>query len=515
MGDVLLKNQLKRRSARKKWNQKRASNQTRVSRRLDALRRLIDRASPTMQELASESGIELRELCANVDPQLGVVRSRMDIKPARRQIGPESLQWLDLRLRWGTSGADRIRQLICSNWHKRIRAVVNFLKKAKLDQHLDELTESDAVMVCRLVREGVSNAQVARLLGDMRFQSGWLQLGNDLLRHLEQAKCDLCSSPTPAGTRLCDDCHRSSSSFGTFSVLWKFAGASTGTDLLRWRNLMERACRAAAHEQFSDRTLAYLESRITKEIREPVDQLSVAYVLSLLPAAQACSTFNDPSIEDSESRRGRTDVSATNTIAARDDLTVGVFRPDGDGYYLQAFGEKGHVSATGTKGLHDIFRLIQKPLQRIPMPELAGGIALDPKHDTWGSSQPAFDEAAHSAILDKISELNWIIENPPSIEELQSAQDHLDELNAYLKKGHIPKSLIDGAAKGAVRNLNSGNDKLRSRISSRISAACEKLTNYKPVSFPKTASHFRSQIHAVDGYFFHYAPSPIMNWRID
>ena len=70
-----------------------------------------------------------------------------------------------------------------------------------------------------------------------------------------------------------------------------------------------------------------------------------------------------------------------------------VFRPDGDGYHLKGFGENGHVTAKGAKGLRDLYRLVQTPGVPVPMLELDAGLGAERLPGDAQSRQAVGDDA--------------------------------------------------------------------------------------------------------------------------
>lgn len=182
-----------------------------------------------------------------------------------------------------------------------------------------------------------------------------------------------------------------------------------------------------------------------------------------------------------------------------------VFRPDGDGYFLRGFGEEGHFSVNGAKGLHDLFRLIQSPGVPVPMLELEAGRGVKQAEGDGRSRQPIADAETLKQISDKRNEL---------IAEIESAENYLerDELQAELDKLETSASKLVGL-NGKSRNLNANNlNRMKSNISGRIKTACK---NIEP-SFPKLAQHFRDTTGSVDAAFYSYTPAfPDLKWDTD
>ncbi len=171
-----------------------------------------------------------------------------------------------------------------------------------------------------------------------------------------------------------------------------------------------------------------------------------------------------------------------------------VFRPDGDGYYLTGFGEAGHVTAKGAKGLHDLYRLVQTPGVPVPMIELDAGPGVERLPGDAQSRQPIGDGRTFADIAAKRRQLMADIEAADSDLERDELQTELGKLETEAKK-------MKGI-NGKARDLNNANNRLRSNIHGRIATACERM---KECQLPRLADHFANTCSA-DGAFYIYAP---------
>ena len=140
-----------------------------------------------------------------------------------------------------------------------------------------------------------------------------------------------------------------------------------------------------------------------------------------------------------------------------------VFRPDGDGYFVRGFGEQGHVTAKGAKGLHDIFRLVQSPGVPVPMLELDAGVGTQQLDGDSHSQQPVADSKTRQDITAKRKQLQADIDNADTEVERNESRAELETLDAEAVK-------LFGLA-GKPRDLNNPNDQLRPKLLKRKTTA--------------------------------------------
>ena len=184
-----------------------------------------------------------------------------------------------------------------------------------------------------------------------------------------------------------------------------------------------------------------------------------------------------------------------------------VFRPDGDGYFIKGFGEQGHFSAKGAKGLHDLYRVFQSPGFRVPMLELDAGPGVTQAEGDERSNQPMLDHDGFKNIAEKLRRLRVDIDgidstSPDSDMERGELVTKRDELLAELNK-------VRGKG-GKVRDLNASDlNRMKSNISGRIKTVCKQIEK----RYPLLSKHFRDTTGAVNGVFYVYTPGvPDMRW---
>jgi len=143
------------------------------------------------------------------------------------------------------------------------------------------------------------------------------------------------------------------------------------------------------------------------------------------------------------------------------------FRPDGDGYFIRGFGEKGHVTAKGAKGLHDIFRVVQSPGVPVPMLELDAGAGTKQLDGDSRSEQPVANSETRQDITAKRRQLQADIENADTDFERDESRKELETLEREAAK-------LFGLT-GKARDLNNPNDRLRAKLLGRKTRACKQM----------------------------------------
>jgi hypothetical protein len=157
------------------------------------------------------------------------------------------------------------------------------------------------------------------------------------------------------------------------------------------------------------------------------------------------------------------------TDAELGDKASFAFQPDGDGYFVRGFGERGHVTAKGVKGLHDIFRLVQTPGVLTPMLELDGGVGTNQLHGDRHSRQPVANCKTRRDIGLKRSQLVADIENADTDLERDELREELENLDAGTRSMY--------GLRGKARDLNNPTARLRAKLLARKSRACKHLMN--------------------------------------
>lgn len=181
-----------------------------------------------------------------------------------------------------------------------------------------------------------------------------------------------------------------------------------------------------------------------------------------------------------------------------------VFRPDGDGYFLKGFGEQGHFTAKGAKGLHDLFRLVQTPRVPVPMLELDAGPGVNRAEGDGQSRQPVADGETFKQLAAKRKQLKADIASAGSDMERAELETELAELDETAKRMR--------GLNGKPRDLNNPNDGLRSTIHKRLKRVYDKLRK----RMPRLVEHFDLSCGASDGDCFVYKPAALkMTWETD
>ncbi len=184
-----------------------------------------------------------------------------------------------------------------------------------------------------------------------------------------------------------------------------------------------------------------------------------------------------------------------------------VFRPDGDGYFLKGFGESGHVTAKGAKGLCDLFRLVQTPGKPVPMLELDAGPGVERAEGDGRSRQPIADGVTFQQLAAKRKQLKADIANANP--NTPDGQLELAETQAELDRVEVAAKGLKGL-NGTPRDLNNPNNRRRSNIHGRIETACKKL---KDAQLSRLADHFALTCSA-EGAFYVYTPGiPNLTWN--
>lgn len=178
-----------------------------------------------------------------------------------------------------------------------------------------------------------------------------------------------------------------------------------------------------------------------------------------------------------------------------------VFRPDGNGYFIRGLGEEGRVFAKGAKGLHDIFRLIQSASVPVPMLELDAGAGTKRLPGDSRSKQFVANQQTKQDIAAKRKQLQADLAKADSELERAELQDELDELNTEATK-------LFGIG-GKPRDLNDPTGRLRSKLLSRITTACQRM---KDEGLKELGSHFDLTIGSEGGCLVYRPSLPNIIW---
>lgn len=179
-----------------------------------------------------------------------------------------------------------------------------------------------------------------------------------------------------------------------------------------------------------------------------------------------------------------------------------VFCPNGDGYYIEAFDESGHVPIKDAKGLHDIFRLIQSPDTPVEMHELQFGGPVELLPGEKREEQEIADAETVKRLKAEKTRLRCEIESADNEAERADSQRRLDEVTAEGRK------MFDRF--GRPRNMNAPWDRPRSAIRKRLNKAYEAMAIG---GIQKLAVHLKPTIKAMgDSYIYRPGDNP-PEWR--
>jgi hypothetical protein len=183
-----------------------------------------------------------------------------------------------------------------------------------------------------------------------------------------------------------------------------------------------------------------------------------------------------------------------------------VFAPDGDGYYIAGFGERGHLSAKACKGLNQLYRLVQSPGEPVPMLELLGcadepRFALD-QH----TKQPAIDGAELQRLRQRLADARCDLESAKADGNTVEEEHCLEEIEAV--EPALQKLVGMG---GKPRDLNNPLGKWRATIWGSIKRAVAKMHGLNS-PMKELANHFDAAISSETGSFI-YRQANAEKWR--
>jgi hypothetical protein len=190
--------------------------------------------------------------------------------------------------------------------------------------------------------------------------------------------------------------------------------------------------------------------------------------------------------------------------------------PDGDGYFIRAFGESGNLSAERAKGLHQIFRLIQSPSTSVKKAVLINcNLSVRP-HKGRQELGLASLVGEHNSNEEASLQLGWSQQDVQDPEGLKRLGEEYSELKNRLDRANNEGNTVDAdiasqelkavteqiqaavGIRGRSRQLKSRSDNERSKINSSLKTAYTKLRN---AGLVRTAQHFEACIGA-DGIGF-------------
>lgn len=202
------------------------------------------------------------------------------------------------------------------------------------------------------------------------------------------------------------------------------------------------------------------------------------------------------------------------TEAAADDSGesehgVWIFTPETDGYRIVGFGEGGHLSAKGCKGLDQIFTLIQSPGVPVSMQTLVGADKDERLKADKHSPQDSADSPMLKQVAAKLREAR---------DELQAAEKSNDTVDANhcreeFEKWQAEWNKLTGKG-GEARDINNPFDKWRKRIHGTLATAYEKLRDAR---MTELATHFEAAIGSEGGvnYVYRSTIKPSPKWQTD
>jgi len=183
-----------------------------------------------------------------------------------------------------------------------------------------------------------------------------------------------------------------------------------------------------------------------------------------------------------------------------------IFRRDGDGWFVRAFGVEGHFKAS--RGFECLARLLAQSGVSAPLAYLAAedsGAAL--KFATTGQvAETVIDKEALKQYHDKIKDYNAGIERAlrdgreGDAEHLRAEREHLID--------HIAE--VTGLG-GKLRHNKSEQGKIRDQIRKALDRAYKALRQAKP-PLNDLADHLQAFIQPTDEGFI-YNPAPPIDWR--
>jgi len=184
-----------------------------------------------------------------------------------------------------------------------------------------------------------------------------------------------------------------------------------------------------------------------------------------------------------------------------------VFIPHGDGFYIEGFGESGHVKKT--RGFEYILKIISSTKSGMPMASLTGADKDQRLTSDSHSKQPEIDEQARNEIERRLLELSddrkkAERENNPM--EIAACDEEHKKLESQIRRAT--------GLGGKSRDLNNPLDKLRPSIHGALNRAHKKLRDARPPMI-RVAEHFESNISSASGCFVYHPAKPSPKWSFD
>ena len=190
-----------------------------------------------------------------------------------------------------------------------------------------------------------------------------------------------------------------------------------------------------------------------------------------------------------------------------------IFRRDGDGWFIRAFGVEGHFRRL--VGFEYLERLIKAAGQPVPMTELVAAAATRKRVSAADAAaaglsadgtsfEPLVDEQAVEALKKEIEETVAVIRQAERVGDVTQAEIYRNQLVKL--EGQYKAVTRPG---GKPRQFATGTDRLRARIHRAITTACKKL---RAAGMSKTAEHFELCVSSC-GNSFIYSSNPPIFWQ--
>ncbi|GAB6187538.1 hypothetical protein JCM17478_30400 [Thermopirellula anaerolimosa] len=188
-----------------------------------------------------------------------------------------------------------------------------------------------------------------------------------------------------------------------------------------------------------------------------------------------------------------------------------VFRRNGGGWFIRAFGKQGYFG--NLRGFEHIAKLLEAPGKRVPMTHLAGGQcgttttadAAEEGLHAEGVPQPMIDEQAQQDIKRELKRLQEEIADAESEGDVVAVQDSRAKLNQLLEQYKDTRK-----PGGETKNFPTPVDRMRSQITKALNRVYKQLHQ---AGLKQLADHLRVSISA-QGDSFIYSPTPSIPWAL-
>jgi len=186
-----------------------------------------------------------------------------------------------------------------------------------------------------------------------------------------------------------------------------------------------------------------------------------------------------------------------------------VFRRDGDGWFIRAFGKEGHFK--DRKGFAYLAVLIERAGKPVPIVELIERVEGSPlKKECWqsvkGTFQQILDDQALQDILRRVKELDEAIEDATRRQDITEAEVFRRERDWLLEQYSATR-----ARNGKSRNFPTLTNKMSSAISQALRRARDTL---REAGMDELADHLKAFSKANEDSYI-YSPSPDIPWVLD